>query len=175
MKKFNRRSLIALLAIMVLVVSSIGVTVAYFSAETRAQGSAKLSLQGQTTIDEGDKDTEKNVTIQNVGESDVIVRVAFFGPGGLTEGLKIAASGDWVDGGDGFYYYKQVLKAGEDGNGDKTAANTLVGTVTLSEKEAAEFGTDFTVTVVQECSTIVYENGVAKAVAGWKLPFTITE
>ena len=175
MKKFNRKSLIALLAIMVLIVSSIGVTVAYFSAETRAEGEAKLSLRGETVIDEGDDETEKNVTIQNTGETDVIVRVAFFGPSGLEKGLEITAGSDWVKGDDGFYYYKKILRAAEDGNGDKTTANSLIGKLTLSEKEAAELGENFRVTVVQECSTLKYVDNKPVSASGWTLPFELTE
>ena len=166
MKKFNRKSLIALLAIAVLIVSSIGVTTAYFSAVSDAQGSAKISLTGKTTIDEGEDKTKKDVTIKNVGESDVLVRVAFFGP----EKLEVAASNGWIKGDDGFYYYNKVLEVGK-----TTPSGALVGSIKLSEKEAAELGTDFTVTVVQECSPVIYKDGKVSTVAGWTLPFTITE
>lgn len=165
MRSINKKSLIALLAAALLLVSTVGVAVAYFSAIDAAKGDATLNLKGETVIDEGDSDTEKNVTIENVGETDVVVRVKAFGPAQLE--LTIDES-KWVKGDGDYYYYKGILKPG-----DKTAADTFKASLTLSEKEAAELGTEFTVTVVQECS-VVYDSAESlDNSAGWELPFSL--
>ena len=78
MRSFNRKSFIAFLAAAMLVVSTVGFTTAYFSATSDAAGSARVALGSQTTIDEGPSETAKEIVINNTGETDVIVRVAFY-------------------------------------------------------------------------------------------------
>lgn len=151
MRNNKKRSLIALLTAVMLLSGTIGLTAAYFSDVDPHIGDAQLILKGKTEIDEGDKDTEKNITIRNVGEVPVYVRVKLFGP----DQLKIDPLDEskWFLGDDGFYYYYKILQPG-----DETPENTLVGTVTLNERQAAEMGDSFTVTAVQECATIIYDD-----------------
>ena len=167
MRKNKKRSLIALLAVVMLLSGTIGLTAAYFSDVDPYIGEAQLILKGKTEIHEGDKDTEKNIQVENVGEVPVFVRVQLFGP----DQLEITVDNKtWIKGDDGYYYYCKILQPKPD-EPNITPANTLVGKVTLSEKEAAEMGDSFTVTAVQECSTIIYDdNNVAQPKLGWTLP-----
>ena len=167
MRNNRKRSLIALLTAVMLLSGTIGLTAAYFSDVDPYIGEAKLILKGKTEIHEGDKDTEKNIQVENVGEVPVFVRVQLFGP----DQLEITVDNKtWIKGDDGYYYYCKILQPKPD-EPNITPANTLVGKVTLSEKEAAEMGDSFTVTAVQECSTIIYdENNVAQPMLGWTLP-----
>lgn len=163
MRNNRKRSLIALLTAVMILTMTAGLTTAYFSDVDPYAGEAQLILKGKTEIHEGDKDTEKNIQIENVGEVPVFVRVRLFGPDQLE--IKLA-DGTWIAGGDGYYYYSKILQPGE-----TTPKDKLIGTVTMSEKEAAELGDSFTVTAVQECSTIIYDDSnVAQPMLGWTLP-----
>ena len=163
MRNNRKRSLIALLTAVMLLSGTIGLTAAYFSDVDPHIGEAQLILKGKTIINEGPVDTEKNVTIKNVGEVPVYVRVQLFGP----DQLDIAVdTSTWIKGDDGYYYYSKILQPGQETPKDK-----LVGTIELDPKTAAEMGDSFTVTAVQECSTIIYdENNKPQPMLGWKLP-----
>ena len=167
MRNNRKRSLIALLTAVMLLSGTIGLTAAYFSDVDPYIGEAKLILKGKTEIHEGDKDTEKNIQVENVGEVPVFVRVKLFGP----DLLKITVDTDtWIKGDDGYYYYCKILQAKPD-EPYITPKDTLVGTVEVTPKQAAEMGDSFTVTAVQECSTIIYDdNNVAQPMLGWTLP-----
>ena len=169
MKSMNRKSFIALLAAALLLISTVGVAVAYFSALDQAAGDAQLALTGKTEIHEGDSKTEKDVTIRNVGETEVVVRVKAFGPSQMV--LTIDES-KWVLGDDDYYYYKGILKPGENGQpGDETAAKTFNAKLVVTDKEKAELGDQFTITVVQECSVVI-DKDAGTNTAGWPLPFS---
>ncbi len=170
MRKNKKRSLIALLIAVMLLSGTVGLTAAYFSAVDPHIGEAQLILKGKTTIEEGPDNTKKNVQIKNVGEVPVYVRVKFFGP----DQLEVTNKADtWIKGDDGYYYYSKILQP-EPGEPNMTPKDTLVGKVEFKNpKEAAEMGDSFTVTVVQECATIIYDDN-NKAwpwpALGWTLP-----
>ena len=167
MRNNRKRSLIALLAVVMLLSGTLGLTAAYFSDVDPYIGEAKLILKGKTEIHEGDKDTEKNIQVENVGEVPVFVRVQLFGP----DQLEITVDNKtWIKGDDGYYYYCRILQAKPD-EPYITPKDTLVGTVSVTPKQAAELGDSFTVTAVQECSTIIYDdNNEAQPMLGWTLP-----
>ena len=166
MRNNRKRSLIALLTAVMLLSGTIGLTAAYFSDIDPHIGEAQLTLKGKTIIEEGPDDREKNVQIKNVGEVPVFVRVKLFGPADL---LNVAVDTDtWKKGDDGYYYYHMILQPDQE-----TTADTLVGTVSVTPKQEAELGDSFTVTAVQECATIIYdENNVAQPwpPLKWTLP-----
>ena len=103
-----------------------------------------------------------------VGEVPVFVRVQLFGPADL---LTVTVDNKtWIKGDDGYYYYCRILQAKPD-EPYITPKDTLVGTVSVTPKQAAELGDSFTVTAVQECSTIIYDdNNEAQPMLGWTLP-----
>lgn len=165
MRNNKKRSLIALLTAVMLLSGTIGLTAAYFSDIDPHIGEAQLILKGKTIIEEGPDDKEKNVQIKNVGEVPVFVRVKLFGPAEL---LNVAVdTSTWIKSEeDGYYYYHMILQPGQE-----TPDDTLVGTVSVTPKQAAELGDSFTVTAVQECSTIIYDdNNKPKPMLGWNLP-----
>lgn len=170
MRNNRKRSLIALLTAVLLLSGTIGLTAAYFSDIDPYIGDAKLTLKGKTIIRENPEEKKKDIQIENVGEVPVFVRVKLFGPADL---LKITVDTDtWKKGEDGYYYYYKILQPKPD-EPYITPKGKLVGTVEVSPKQAAELGDSFTVTVVQECATIIYDdNNVAQPwpALGWKLP-----
>lgn len=163
MKSLKSKSLIALLAAVMLLGSTVGLTAAYFSDTDKARGESGLSLSGETTVDEGSDDNEKNVVITNNGNSDVLVRVRFFGP----EGLKVTAPSGWQES-DGWYYYTKVVEA-PDGNTGR-AINAKIefsGTEEEVAKKLAELGDEYDITVVHEAAIVTYDGSDIAVPSGW--------
>lgn len=167
MKAINKRTLIALLAVMTLIISSIGITVAYFSDVDEAQGVATLSLQGQTVIDEGDKDY-KAIKVTNTGDADVIVRVKLFGVNDKLMDVNVPSN--WAAGDDGWYYYKNILPGGQNPQANTEEEITVKVKDNLDAKTIAEMGESLNVTVVHEAAIVAYDEGKLVTPTGWKLP-----
>lgn len=113
MSSRNRKTIIAILAVALVLLTSIGVTVAYFSDYETAMGELTLHLSGETEITEEVTDTQKDVRIANTGEfgdASVVVRVMILGPDGMTVTIK---DNHWHKNGD-YYYYDKVLAPGEE-------------------------------------------------------------
>ena len=148
MKKISIKSLITLLAAVLVVTASIGIGFAYFSDYDMGRGIATLHLSGTTTIDEGNSDTEKQIVITNTGDkASVVVRCGVFGP----DKMELNVPDTWKAGGDGFYYYTSVLAPGESTSGVITAKIP-----DLTEKEIQELGDTLNITVVHESAAVVY-------------------
>lgn len=147
MKTARRNKVYLLVVALVLVLSlSVGLTMAYFSDYTAAKGGLTVTLGGQTEIVEEQNDDNKVIQIKNTGDTDVIVRVAVYGPGEITY-----TGSDWTDGGDGYYYYNSILPAGE---------NSLTSKLTAKWTVPEDLGDDYNVVVVQESEQAVFdENG----------------
>ena len=165
----RRKLLILGAAALILVLSTgIGTAWAYFSTYSEAEGGYRLHLarQREVEIEEEFSQWTKRISLKNEeGKSPVYVRAKVFAPT-MQSVSYLNESGKWSLGEDGYYYYNKILQPG-----DTTPADKLIGTVTMSEKEAAELGGSFTVTAVQECSTIIYDdNNVAQPMLGWTLP-----
>ena len=156
MKK--RRIVLAALAVVVVLVAAIGSSLAYFSAFVTASGTVTVGAGTTTTIEEPDvSEGTKHLVITNTGENDCYVRAKAFAGSALT--LTYSGSG-WTDRGDGWYYYGEILPAGE---------QTSELLVTISgEEDLAEDVDSFNVIVVYEHAPVSYdENG--NAFEDWNL------
>ena len=167
MKAINKRTLIALLAVMPLIISSIGITVAYFSDVDEAQGAATLSLQGQTKIDEGNQDY-KAIKVTNTGDADVLVRVKLFGVD--TKLMDVNVPSNWAAGDDGWYYCKNILPGGQNPQATTGEEITVKVKENLDAKTIAEMGESLNVTVVHEAAIVAYDGNNLATPTGWKLP-----
>ena len=145
MKTVKRSKVYLLVIALVLVLSmTVGLTMAYFSDYTEAKGGIKVALGGETTIHEKQNDDNKVISIKNTGDTDVIVRVAVYGPTAIT----YSESADWEKSGD-YVYYKKVLPVG-----------ATTSEIKASWDVPADLGDDYNVVVVQESDQAVYdENG----------------
>ena len=147
MKK-NKLLLTALAVILAMGVM-VAPALAYFTAHTEAAGGIALDLGHQTTIDEDFYDWGKLVTVTNEGPESCYVRVQAFSSGRL----EVSPSGAWTDGGDGWWYYNDVVDAGE---------STTVLDVAIKDKSEKELvnGQIVDVAIVYESMKVVYdENG----------------
>ena len=161
MNVLKRNTVIVLIAVLLVLGASVGLTAAYFSDYEDQLGVAKLNLSGETVIEEDVTDTEKTIKIKNTGtpgeSASVVVRIQIFGPDGMTIPEGSIGAG-WVKGGD-YYYYNKVLAPGEETTSITASVKDLPVDVDLSE---------FDIIVVQESATAVYdENNVVKCPSGW--------
>ena len=148
MKKINKKILLVI-SLMLVLTLSVGLTMAYFSDHTEAKGGRQIALGGQTKINEKQNEDNKVITIENIGDTDVVVRVAVYGP----TKIDFSKSDDWEPDGD-YVYYKHVLPAPKDGKKSETSE------ITASWKlpEGFDPGDDFNVVVIQESEQAVYND-----------------
>lgn len=145
MKKFKNKKVLTIAAILLVLVTSVGLAGAFFSDYEHAIGQATFALGGDTTIDEHVDGTEKTISILNRGDGDAFVRVSVYGPDEMT----FPTVGDgWRKAKDGFWYYQNVLPA------DK-ATSTIVASI--SEVPVSVDLAEFDVIVVHESVPVVYD------------------
>ena len=163
MKKINKQ-ILTIFALVLCLSVSVGASLAYFSDYEEASGGASLRLGGKTELREGEDESEKDIVVENTGETNMIVRVAIIG-----DGVEYFAkdpefnSSDWAadtdENGVLWYYYKKVLEPGSQ---------------TSDIKAKMEFSWDgdepdynFDITVVHESAQEVYNGKALVVPAGW--------
>ena len=167
MKANSKKRFIALLAVMMLIITSIGVTAAYFSDIDEAEGVAMLNLKGETKIKEGDKDF-KQIVVTNTGKADLLVRVKLFGVDKNIMNVTIPSG--WAAGDGGWYYFKTILPGDQSPQATTGAPIEVKLKEKLPEKELAALGDSFDVTVVHEATPVVYDKGKLVIPDDWTLP-----
>ena len=85
---------------------------AYFTTYASAKGGYELQAGTETEIEEEIEELTKHIRIVNTGEGDCFVRVKVLA-GNLTPVSCLDSSGKWSLGGDGYWYYQDVLLPGE--------------------------------------------------------------
>ena len=159
MKTSNRRKLIICVLLAVLILPA-ALAYAYFTDYEEAVGGAVIHLDGETRIYEEAEDDKKTVQVENVGETDVIVRIAIFGEF-ITE--TAVEPDDWDQDGE-YWYYRYILHPGE-------RTSEIVATIDITAAEAA--GHDFEIIVVHESARVVYDGTPENNVVlpdGWTYP-----
>lgn len=148
MRSVMKRNLIFVIATVLVLSLSAGFASAYFSDHEAAQGAATIHMGGQSKIVEEVDENSKSVQIENIGDTEIVVRVAIYGP----TNMKIEASDEWTKIGD-YYYYKKVLKPGDPG--EKTTEGSLVASTQFPAGQ--DMGDQYQVVVVQECEQAHYD------------------
>lgn len=152
---------LALTAMLIIAAVSMPLTLAYFSDYARAEGSKDIQLAWQTELKESVKNNDKHITIDNKGETPVIVRVQVFANADLLESIGPTTEGKWAEGSDGWWYYMSILKAGQAMPESDELFVNVKGAESLADK-------DFNIVVIHESQRAVYENNTTlKAPAGW--------
>lgn len=166
MRKTTKTGLTAIMCIVLIAFTSIGLTIAYFSDHTEAQGEVKVNLAAQVEIPETvDPDGTKHITIENTGDTDVVVRVAIYGPWLTADDQEadITPGADWELIGN-YYYYKKILPA----KGQTSEIKVELGHI----PEDVE---NFDITPVFQAALVTYENGAVVKPDGWENFPAITE
>lgn len=148
MRKVSGKIFATLFAVLALTASLAAGVGAYFSDYETALGDVELHLNGKTEIEEKLIENGKVISVANTGNSEVVVRVAVYGPDDIE--ITLAKEDDWFKSNDGYYYYKKVLAPGE-------SISDITALLKLTEDEAAVIGNQFDVVVVHESALAVYE------------------
>lgn len=151
MRKHIRKKTLGLAAAALVLTAGLSVesAMAYFTTYTQTSGSVALSLGGTiTTVPREDvSDWTKHVTIENTGDTDCFVRVKAFAGAQYQDSLVYSGE-NWSLAADGYYYYSQILPAGEISGELRIAIDNM-------DSEQS-----FNVIVVQESAPVIYdENG----------------
>ena len=143
--KRNKLLLTALAVILAMGVM-VAPALAYFTAHTEAAGGVNLDLGSKTTIDEKVFDWGKEIVVSNEGPESCYVRVQAFS----SERLTVTPDGDWIDGGDGWWYYNGIVDAG---------GSTSTLSVAIEDKKESEIkdGQIADVAIVYESMKVVYD------------------
>ena len=105
--------MMAVTALVLVGTLKVGGAMAYFTTYSTASGSVQMNMGFTQTIPHEEVDSRgKHVSVENTGDYDCFVRVRAFAPSDITLSYQPEDSG-WTDGGDGFWYYDQILPAGE--------------------------------------------------------------
>lgn len=157
MRNLHKKTLVLAAAAIALTGSlTVGSAMAYFTTYATAQGGVKMNMGFTETIPNEEVDENgKHITITNTGDYDCFVRVKAFAPVELS---YQAPEGGWSDGGDGYWYYDEVLPAGQ------TTAQEL--NVSYQFPVGDEKASEFNVVVIQECTPILYDEE-GNAYADW--------
>ena len=158
----HRKLLITALSLILCMSVSVGLAFAYFTDYENARGGAILHLKGQTEITEKVDEAGKTISIQNVDEPDMVVRVMIIADEAHLGDVTLGSG--WVDGGDGWYYYNKILKGSKDGKGESTS--DLEAKINVSGDEVV---TDFDVVVVHEAERVVYDGDKVAIPDGWSI------
>ena len=142
----HRKLLVMALSLILCMSVSIGLAFAYF-----------------TDCENEDVDeTGKTISIQNVDEPDMVVRVMIIADEAHLGEITLGEG--WEDGKDGWYYYNRILKGNKDGKGDSTS--DLKAKINVSGDEVV---TDFEVVVVHEAERVVYDGDKVAIPDGWSI------
>lgn len=154
----KKRIIIISIVLMLLALIPVQSTLAYFTDRHQYKGEATLDLNWKTEFKEEMKDNDKDLTVKNTGEVDVIVRVKVFCNQTLID--QIDTNDVWIKNEeDGWYYYAKILPVGAT---TEDLYVKLKGSDKLPEYE-------FNIIVVHESARVVYENNTQlKKPEGWK-------
>lgn len=148
MRKLHKKPLIMAAATLALTGTlAVGSAMAYFTTYSTAGGGVTMNMGFTETIPNEEVDENgKHITITNTGDYDCFVRVKAFAPVELTYN---APDGGWTNGGDGYWYYDEVLPAGE------TTSHEL--NITYKFPSGDEKPEEFNIVVIEECTPVLYQ------------------
>ncbi|MGI5873564.1 MAG: hypothetical protein ACOX8R_02755 [Bacillota bacterium] len=165
MKK--KYAIMALAAFLLVLGASVGPAFSYFTTYATARGGQTLTLGEETRITEEFDDWQKTVAIENSETSTpVFVRVKAFGPSQYP--LQYQGSEKWSPGADGYYYYSDILQAGE------TTDRLVVSINNVPRDGVPTEDASFDVAVVYETAPVLY-NDNGEPYADWSLATVETE
>lgn len=152
---------LASLAAVAVLGASLGVAWAYFTTYAEAKGGYLLRLGSETRIEEEFTNWTKHLSVSNnEGSGPVYVRARAFCGSAYTLTYS-SGSGKWRDGGDGFYYYDEILYGGQ------TADPLDVRIDGIPADGDLEDGDGFNVVVVYESTPVAYDGDGNPKPADW--------
>ncbi|MCI9338386.1 MAG: hypothetical protein HFH93_12790 [Lachnospiraceae bacterium] len=163
MRGMKKTACMAAVALALVAGACAGSARAYFTTFATAKGGHQITVDTKSQITEQFSDWTKRIRLDNTGTAECYVRVRVFA--GSTYGLEYAGSPGWRDGGDGYWYYDEILPAG--GSTGTLDVKITLPTVTVEDpalETPPPYTEDFNVVVIQECTAVLYtEDGVPYA------------
>ena len=165
-KTFGLAALTLALALTV----SVGSALAYFTTYTEVKGEVTMELgYPKTDIEEFVVDGQKEITLLNTGDYDCYVRVKALTGDAYKENITYSdVDGKWTPGADGYYYFNDIVAAGE------TTSQINVGFTFPVKEEGQEPPADFNIIIIQECTSVLYEED-GTPYADWDAVAEVTE
>lgn len=161
MRRLSRKTIIAIVAMIMTLTASMGMTLAYFSDTDQAEGGAVLLLSGKTEIIETPEAGKKTISIKNISEDpvDMITRVKVVAP---VEEVEFDVGSGWKKGSEGWWYYTTAIPK-------EGSTTPLVASWTIPANSVIE---NYDVIVLHESSPAVYnaDGSINWSAAGWPGP-----
>lgn len=162
--KSNKTIGLALMALVLTLSVSVGGVMAYFTTYTEAKGEVTMELgYTNTEIEENVVNGQKEIKLVNTGDYDCYVRLKALTGDAYKESLVYSeadGAGKWTPGADGYYYFSDIVAAGE------ATSQINVGFSFPVEEEGKEPPADFNVIIIQECTPVAYDEE-GNPVAEW--------
>ena len=153
----KKHTFLFVLAAVLIILSTAVPVLAYFTATVHVKGSRTISLGSSAQMEENFGSWQKKIVVRADDDSQpVYVRVRAFA--GSTFELEYDSDGSWYDGGDGFWYYTEILNAGEN-------TSELVVTIKNIPDDPAA-GDAFSIAVIQEYTPVRYTSS-GEAYSDW--------
>ena len=162
----KRKSILtAILALALLAAVAIEPAVAYFTASATNTGAVTIDVGNRTKIDEPDVvDWVKHIVVTAKDDSvPVYVRARAYSGSTYPLEYVVPEGSKWTEGDDGWWYYEDILNAGE-----STEEEFLVQ-ITNVPKDAVD-GNTFNVSVVSEDVPVLYDED-GNPYADWTLTY----
>ena len=154
----NKKLLLALLAVIMVLSVSIGPALAYFSTYTVAEGKKTVKVVPDTTITEKTRtESQKVLFVKNSGDAPCFVRAKAFAPAGVT--LGTAGGNGWsAQNGEGFWVYGKVLMPGE----TTEELEIPISGIPATANEGANEGDSLNIAVVYESTTAIWNDSTGE-------------
>lgn len=143
----NKTALLVVMALVMVLGVSVKESLAYFTTFATAKGGYDVALGWETEIDEEFVDNKKTISIENTGDMDCYVRVKVLAT--QEANLKFSGSDKWKQGGDGYWYYSDIVKA-------NSKTESLIATIGPVDKDVIK--ADFDVVVIHESAPVLYDD-----------------
>ena len=167
MKYFRKIStILTSIAIVLVVAAGVQSSYAYFTTYAESEGGETVRLVHSEEIYEEVEDLSKSIRITNNAEKSqpVFVRARAYVGSMFEEYFSYTPDAGWSDGGDGWWYYEEVLDPGE-------STSTLVAALSeIPEELMNAYQNKVNVVVVFESTLALYEyqgDGIYKPFAYW--------
>ena len=162
----RKRIITTILALALLAAVAIEPAVAYFTATRTNAGAVIIDVGNRTTIEEPDVVEWTKHIVVNCKEDSVPVYVRARAYAGVTFPLEytVPEGSKWKDGGDGWWYYEDILYPGQ------STEEELLVHIGNVPKDAVE-GDYFNVSIVSEDTPVLYD-AEGNPYADWDLRFS---
>lgn len=145
-KLFNKKIIVTMITVFLLAVITLPQAYGYFTNHCQGEGGRVLQLVNDTKVKEEKDELNKTIQVKNTGEVSVFTRVKIIYGG--SQDVKITKSDNWVEGDDGYFYYKDVVDVDDE-------TDSLKAEITSNKK----IDEDFDIVVVCESTPyVVYDD-----------------